>query len=250
VDNANIRARPGFEAGIPVLVRRGGSKLMPEIIFNGADGRLEGRYHHGPGSNAPLALILHPHPLHGGTMNNKVVFNLFHMFVRRRFSVLRFNFRGVGRSQASFDHGQGELRDAAAALDWMQMHNANSSSCWVAGFSFGAWIGMQLLMRRPEVHGFISVSLPANMYDFSFLAPCPSSGLMVHGEKDMLVPPDSVGKLVQKLSQQRGIKIDLKLVPEADHFFTHNLDRLDAMVEGYLDHVLAPVPEEALAQAR
>ena len=124
---------------------------MPEVIFNGADGRLEGRYHHGQGPNAPLALILHPHPLHGGTMNNKVVFDVFHMFVRRGFSVLRFNFRGVGRSQESFDHGQGELRDAAAALDWMQQHNPNSSACWVAGFSFGAWIGMQLLMRRPEV---------------------------------------------------------------------------------------------------
>ena len=162
---------------------------MPEVIFNGADGRLEGRYHHHPRPNAPLALILHPHPLHGGTMNNKVVYDLFHMFVRRGFSVLRFNFRGVGRSQESFDHGQGELRDAAAALDWMQQHNPNSRGCWVAGFSFGAWIGMQLLMRRPEIQGFLSVALPANMYDFSFLAPCPSSGLIVHGGADALVPP-------------------------------------------------------------
>ncbi len=163
---------------------------MPEVIFNGADGRLEGRYHHGPGGTAPLALILHPHPLHGGTMNNKIVYDLFYVFARRGFSVLRFNFRGVGRSQGSFDHGQGELHDAAAALDWMQSYSPNSSSCWVAGISFGAWIGMQLLMRRPEIHGFISVALPANMYDFSFLAPCPSSGLMVHGGKDSVVPDE------------------------------------------------------------
>jgi alpha/beta superfamily hydrolase len=223
---------------------------MPEVIFNGADGRLEGRYHHGRGSNAPLALILHPHPLHGGTMNNKVVYDLFHMFARRGFSVLRFNFRGVGRSQETFDHGQGELRDAAAALDWMQQYNANSSGCWVAGFSFGAWIGMQLLMRRPEVLGFISVALPANMYDFSFLAPCPSSGLIVHGEKDTLVPPDSVAKLVQKLSQQRGIKIDLELIPGADHFFTGCLEQLDAVVEGYLDQALGLGPQKAVAAAR
>ncbi len=223
---------------------------MPEIIFNGADGRLEGRYHHDPRSNAPLALILHPHPLHGGSMNNKVVFDLFHMFARRSFSVLRFNFRGVGRSQESFDHGQGELRDAAAALDWMQQHNPNSSSCWVAGFSFGAWIGMQLLMRRPEIHGFISVALPANMYDFSFLAPCPSSGLIVHGEKDNLVPQESVSKLVQKLSQQRGIKIDLRVVPDADHFFSGHLEQLDDVIESYLDQVVHPAAELAMAQAR
>jgi uncharacterized protein len=223
---------------------------MPEVIFNGADGRLEGRYHQGPSGTAPLALILHPHPLHGGTMNNKVVYDLFHVFARRGFSVLRFNFRGVGRSQESFDHGQGELRDAAAALDWMQSYSPNSSSCWVAGISFGAWIGMQLLMRRPEIRGFISVALPANMYDFSFLAPCPSSGLMVHGGKDTVVPTDSVSKLVQKLSQQRGIKIDLEVVPEADHFFTGCLDQLVAVVGGYLAKALQPMPEKAVAGAR
>ena len=223
---------------------------MPEVIFNGADGRLEGRYHHGARPNAPLALILHPHPLHGGTMNNKVVYDLFHVFARRGFSVLRFNFRGVGRSQESFDHGQGELRDAAAALDWMQMHNPNGSGCWVAGISFGAWIGMQLLMRRPEVHGFISIALPANVYDFTFLAPCPSSGLIVHGGRDALVPLESVTKLVQKLSQQRGIKIDLELIPEADHFFGGHLDQLTAAVGSYVDHALAPAPEPALARAR
>ncbi|MGH6902442.1 MAG: alpha/beta hydrolase [Geminicoccaceae bacterium] len=223
---------------------------MPEVIFNGADGRLEGRYHQGPSGTAPLALILHPHPLHGGTMNNKVVYDLFHVFARRGFSVLRFNFRGVGRSQESFDHGQGELRDAAAALDWMQSYSPNSSSCWVAGISFGAWIGMQLLMRRPEIRGFISVALPANMYDFSFLAPCPSSGLMVHGGKDTVVPTDSVSKLVQKLSQQRGIKIDLEVIPDGDHFFTGCLDQLVAVVGGYLTKALQPMPEKAVASAR
>ena len=222
---------------------------MPEVIFNGADGRLEGRYHHG-GGTAPLALILHPHPLHGGTMNNKIVYDLFHVFARRGFSVLRFNFRGVGRSQASFDHGQGELHDAAAALDWMQSYSPNSSSCWVAGISFGAWIGMQLLMRRPEIHGFISVALPANMYDFSFLAPCPSSGLMVHGGNDTVVPVEAVSKLVQKLSQQRGIKIDLEVIPDADHFFTGSLDQLVAAIDRYLDRALQPRPQAAAASAR
>jgi alpha/beta superfamily hydrolase len=132
----------------------------------------------------------------------------------------------------------------------MQQHNPNSSGCWVAGFSFGAWIGMQLLMRRPEIQGFLSVALPANMYDFSFLAPCPSSGLIVHGGADALVPPDSVAKLVQKLSQQRGIKIDLEVIPGADHFFTGSLDQLVAALDGYLDKALQPMPEKAVASAR
>ncbi len=144
---------------------------MPEVIFNGPEGRIQGRYQHSKQDNAPIALILHPHPQGGGTMNNKVVYNLFNVFTQRNFSTLRFNFRGVGRSQGVFDNGQGELADAAAALDWVQTHNPDAPGCWVIGFSFGAWIGMQLLMRRPEIKGFISVAPPANLYDFSFLAP-------------------------------------------------------------------------------
>ena len=154
---------------------------MPEVIFPGPDGRLEGRYHPQKAKDAPIAIILHPHPLYGGTMNNKVVYNLHYAFHRIGFTCLRFNFRGVGRSQGEYDHGIGELSDAAAALDYLQSLNANARGCWVAGFSFGAWIGMQLLMRRPEIAGFVSVAPPANQYDFSFLAPCPSSGLIIGG---------------------------------------------------------------------
>ena len=91
---------------------------MPEVIFNGPNGRLEGCYHQSKRPNAPLALLLHPHPQYGGTMNNEVVFNLYQNFARRGCSSLRFNFRGVGRSQGQFDNGQGELSDAASALDF------------------------------------------------------------------------------------------------------------------------------------
>lgn len=207
---------------------------MPEVIFNGPEGRLEGRYHHSKLANAPVALVLHPHSQHGGTMNNKVVYNLYHTFARRGFSVLRFNFRGVGRSQGSFDNGQGELSDAAAALDWMQAINPNAGACWVAGFSFGAWIGMQLLMRRPEIAGFVSVAPPASIYDFTFLAPCPSSGLIVHGSADEVVAESSVQKLANKLQAQKNITVEFKSIPGASHFFTHHLDPLTAAVDAYL----------------
>lgn len=222
---------------------------MPEVIFNGPDGRLEGRYIHGPERTAPLALILHPHPHHGGSMNNKVVYTLFQAFARRGFSVLRFNFRGVGRSQGMFDHGQGELRDAAGALDWMQLHNPNAGSCWIGGFSFGGWIAMQLLMRRPEVRGFICAGLPAHLYDFTFLAPCPSSGLILHGGKDQIVPLDPVEKLVAKLRQQRGITIDFDMIDGADHLFTRHLDQLEQRVETYLDRRLQPSEDAPAAAA-
>ncbi len=216
---------------------------MPEVIFNGPDGRIEGRYNHGKLPNAPLALLLHPHPQYGGTMNNKVIYNLYQAFVRRSFSTLRFNFRGVGRSQGSFDRGEGELSDAAAALDWLQTFNANATSCWIAGFSFGAWIGMQLLMRRPEIAGFISMAPPANIYDFSFLAPCPASGLIIQGNQDEIVPLESVNKLVDKLSHQRGIKIEYRIIPGANHFFHDHMDDVIAHMENYLDRRLAQAAE-------
>lgn len=227
---------------------------MPEVIFNGADGRLEGRYHHSKLPNAPVALLLHPHPQHGGTMNNKVVYTLYHAFVRKGFSTLRFNFRGVGRSQGKFDNGQGELSDAASALDWMQTYNPNASACWVAGFSFGAWIGMQLLMRRPEIDGFVSVAPPANAYDFTFLAPCPSSGLIVHGTADDVVPEASVAKLAAKLGAQKNIRVKYRQVEGANHFFGSHLDPLNDVVDQYLGDSLAeapaaPVAEPALAAA-
>jgi hypothetical protein len=208
---------------------------MPEIIFTGPAGRIEGRYHPARQKNAPIAIILHPHPQFGGTMNHQIIYQLYYQFVHRGFSALRFNFRGVGRSQGSFDHGQGELSDAAAALDWAQSINNEARSCWIAGFSFGAWIGMQLLMRRPEVEGFISIAPPANLYDFSFLAPCPSSGLIVHGDKDAVVPHKDVTGLVDKLKTQKGIVIDQKVIPGANHFFDGRIEPLMAAISAYLD---------------
>ena len=204
------------------------------MIFPGPDGRLEGRYHPQKAKDAPIALILHPNPQYGGTMNNKVVYNLHYAFHRLGFSVLRFNFRGVGRSQGEFDQGIGELSDAAAALDYLQVLNPNARQSWVAGFSFGAWIGMQLLMRRPEISGFVSVAPPANMYDFSFLAPCPSSGLIVNGDADRVAPPGDVLKLVDKLKTQRGIEITHEVIPAAGHFFDRQLEEMTGLVESYV----------------
>jgi alpha/beta superfamily hydrolase len=215
---------------------------MPEVVLPGAVGRIEGQYFPRKDDTAPIALILHPHPRAGGHMNNPVAVQLFHLFMKRGFNVLRFNFRGVGRSQGEFDSGIGELADAATALDWLQSTNPAASQCWVAGFDFGAWVGMQLLMRRPETDGFISVSPPTNMYDFSFLAPCPASGLILHGSADTVVPPLEVERVVSKLRTQKGIVIDYELVAGGGHFWTDNLSEVETRVGAYLDKRLAADP--------
>ena len=211
---------------------------MAEIIFNGPDGRLEGRYHKSTLKDAPIAVVLHPHPLHGGNMNNRVVYTLYNAFADSGFSVLRFNFRGVGRSQGSYDSGAGELSDAAYAFDWLQQVNTTSNLCWIGGYSFGALIAMQLMMRRPEIEGFVSVAPPADSEDFSFLAPCPSSGIIIHGEDDNNVPLESVKKLASKLDSQKNISIGFQSIKGTDHFFKDKIEELSSTVSTYIKGAL------------
>ena len=208
---------------------------IKEILFTGPDGRLVGKYKKGQSLNPPVALLLHPHPLYGGTMNNPIVMELYNIFDALGFSTFRFNFRGVGKSEGKFDNGLGELADAAAALDWVQRQNPNTNQCWVSGFSFGAVICMQLLMRRPEITRFVSVSPQPNLYDFNFLAPCPASGIIVHGKKDEIAPLDDVQKLAQKLQAQKNITVEYEEVSGANHFYDNEMPKLKKIIEKYIE---------------
>ncbi len=208
---------------------------MPEVIFSGPEGRIEGRYSPSDNPNAPIVLLLHPHPLHGGTMNNKVVYTMFKTFVTHGFATLRFNFRGVGKSQGQYADGEGELTDAAYALDWLQSQNDSTKNVWIAGFSFGAWVAMQLLMRRPEVERFVCVAPPVNMFDFSFLAPCPTSGIILQGEKDTVVPCHEVDEMVEKLENHRGTELRYEKFSGADHFFKNKENTLSAAIKDYIN---------------
>ncbi len=205
-----------------------------EVFIPGPAGRIEAKYFKSNKPTSPIAIVLQPHPQYGGTMNNKIVVELFQTFMENNFSVCRFNFRGVGKSDGEFDNGQGELADAAAALDWLEKENFDNSQCWVSGFSFGSLIAMQLLMRRPEINRFISVSPQPNVYDFSFLTPCPSSGLMVYGKKDELVPINYIKDLDKRLSLQKGIKVDFQQVNEANHFFSKSEEVLRKVLDKYI----------------
>ena len=150
------------------------------------------------------------------------------------FSVCRVNFRGVGKSDGEFNNGQGELADAAAALDWLERENFDNSQCWIAGFSFGSLIAMQLLMRRPEINRFIIISPQPNVYDFSFLSPCPTSGMIVSGKKDELVSVQSLNELKNRLANQKGINIKFDQINEANHFFSKSENSLKNTLNKYI----------------
>ena len=211
---------------------------MVDLLISGPEGKIEAKYNHNKNDDSPTVLILHPDPTRGGTMDTKIVFQLYKIFISNGFSTIRFNFRGVGKSDGLFDDGEGELSDAASVLDWLQQYNTNSNKCWVAGFSFGAWVAMQLLMRRPEINGFVCISPPANIRDFGFLAPCPSSGLIVHGDKDNIASYDSTKILTEKLQKQKKSNIEFRSIKGADHFYENYKEEFLSIVNSYIENKL------------
>ncbi len=207
---------------------------MPEIFIKGSAGRIEGRYHQSDDPKAPVALVLHPHPLHGGTMNNKVTYNLYKNFVNNGFSVLRINFRGVGKSQGKFDNGHGELQDVTGVLNWLHDQNMDSNDFWLAGFSFGAWIGLQLVMRRPEIENYILAAPPATKYDFNFIVPCGSNGLIIQGEEDSITHENDSFHLYEKLDSREDAEIVYKTIEGADHFFKDRLSEFNETIDNHI----------------
>jgi len=208
---------------------------ISEIFIPGPCGRLHAKYIKNDKPGAPIALVLQPHPQYGGTMNNRIVYETYNCFYKMGFSVIKINFRGVEKSDGVFDNGQGELSDAAAALDWIEKENPGYNQCWVSGFSFGSLICMQLIMRRPEVNKFIAISPQPNVYDFTFLAPCPISGLITYGKKDELVPEESLLNLKKRLSMQKNIDVKFNLISEANHFYKSKEKELASIIEQYIE---------------
>ena len=205
-----------------------------EIFIPGPSGRIQGKYFKSEKKESAIALVLQPHPQYGGTMNNRIVYDTYHTFLQNNFSVCRINFRGVGRSDGTFDNGQGELSDAAAALDWLEKENPNYNQCWISGFSFGALICMQLLMRRPEINRFVAISPQPNVYDFTFLAPCPTSGLIMYGNNDELVTKEYILALKKRLEHQKGIKVSFAEIQNANHFYKNKEKELKKSLNNYI----------------
>lgn len=211
---------------------------MPEVIINGPDGRIEGRYHQNHDPKSPVALVLHPHPLHGGTMNNKIVYRTYKKFVECGFTTLRINFRGVGKSEGRFDNGEGELLDATTALNWLHDQNMEATEFWIAGFSFGSWIALQAVMRRPELENYVLIAPPVTNNDFGFIVPCASTGLIIQGEKDEITKESDSAKLAERLAARNEAEITYKMVEDADHFFQNSLEELEQIIEDHIQQRL------------
>ena len=217
---------------------------MTEILINGSQGKLQGFYKHSENSSN-IGLVLHPRNCLENSMDNNIVSSLFESFSSNNFSTLKINFRGINKSEGEIEEdGLGELSDAATALDWLQKQNQDTHNCWIAGIDFGAWIGSQLLMRRPEVIGFINVATPIKDFDFSFLSPCPASGLIIHPSKQIDIEEKNVSALVKKLATQKKIKINYKKI-NSDINFKNKEKEIKNYSEKFLSEVINDLEKSA-----
>lgn len=227
---------------------------MVEVFLNNATKKIEGRYHQSKDTNAPVVLILHHHPQYGGSMDSKIINNIYASFVDNNFSALTINFRGVGKSTGTFDKGIGELTDAAVAIDWLQEHNSNNVPIWIVGFSFGAWVAMQLTMRRPEIVSFVALSLPATKYDFSFLSPCPIPGLIIQSSNDTISEESDVTELTQRLiNSVKSDHMEYHIVDDTNHFLRGKEEEVAQIIDNYIKLRLnsaATSPQKAKKEVR
>ena len=193
---------------------------MPELILPGSAGRIEARYSPRKEDTAPIALILAPHPRAGGHMNHPVAVQLFHLFMKRGFNVLRFNFRGVGGSAGSYDEGRGEEADALAVIAYGRTRWPQAA-LWLGGFSFGAAVTV-LAAASAQPARLVLVAPGITKIDVSQAAPPTCPWLIVQGDADEVVPADVVLGWAAQLTPAPQIA----LLPGAGHFFHGRINEL------------------------
>jgi uncharacterized protein len=179
-----------------------------------------------------VALVLHPHPQHGGTMHNKVVFRAASALNDAGLVSLRINFRGVGQSTGTHDEGIGEREDVLAALDYLS-HEYPDQEITLAGFSFGSRVGLDVGMSDNRVVRLIGLGVPVSMYDVSFLENCRKPILFVHGDHDEFGSVEDLRRLVSRLPAEA--QAQLVVIEDADHFFEGHLDEMKRAITEWLE---------------
>lgn len=204
-----------------------------KLFLDGPVGRLEAILWTPPsGSSSPLAsVVCHPHPLFGGTMHNKVIYQVAKSLSSLGIPVLRFNFRSAGLSTGAHDRGRGEQGDIRAALDFISKE-FSSVPILLAGFSFGSWVGLRVGCEDKGVTDLIGLGIPVNNSDFSFLSKCVKPKLFVQGSNDEHGAPDKAKALVKSLPGEKCFVT----VEGADHFFAGKLNELNRVISDWLMH--------------
>jgi alpha/beta superfamily hydrolase len=214
------------------------NSTIRSLFLDGPAGRLEALLNAGAENATHAAVVCHPHPLFGGTLHNKVVFHTMKALNSFGFPVLRFNFRGTGLSQGEHDHGNGEVDDVRAALDWLdaEFHRP----LVFAGFSFGSAVGLRAACSDARVMAVIGVGVPAipvaadteapRVYNLDFLRECAKPKLFVSGARDQFAPRAKLEELVAAAAEPKKLVV----IEGADHFFEGRLRELREEIEKWV----------------
>ena len=216
------------------------NSAIKSFFLDGPAGRLEALLNTGSESPTHAALVCHPHTVYGGTMHNKVVFHTMKALNSFGFPVLRFNFRGAGLSEGQHDHGEGEVDDVRAALEWLE--GEFRQPVIFAGFSFGAAVGLRAACPDARVHALIGLGIPVapidgRAYDYDFLSGCRKPKLFVSGSRDQFGPRGQLERLVASLPEPKK----LVLIEAGDHFFEGRLREMREAVEGWVRELVNSV---------
>ncbi len=202
------------------------SRLVP-LDLKGPAGNLEGLLQERDDAVPALAaLVCHPHPLYGGTLHNKVTHRVASTLFARGAAVLRFNFRGVGKSEGVHDRGRGELHDSLALLNWLRLRHP-AAEVWVAGFSFGSWVASRVAAAEPVVRQLLLVAPPVHTQTFEEMRTCPVRKLVIQGTADAVCKPENLARVYPTWAEPKH----LEEVEGASHFFDRRLAELGAAIE-------------------
>lgn len=206
-------------------------KPLRHIDLYSDAGRLEALYRDVENPSG-MAVVCHPLPTHGGTLHNKVVFRAARGLESADVATLRFNFRGAGSSQGTFDAGEGEQRDFDAALTWT-LRKHSGVPVLAGGFSFGSWVSTRASWDDPRILALFLIGTPVNKYDFGYLEQCEKPILFVHGTRDEHGDVNKLEKLVSRCSNAESVIVD-----GADHFFAGQLDMVEQAMQEFARRVL------------
>lgn len=207
------------------------------LFLDGPSGRLEALVNEGDDDARYAAVVCHPHPLFGGTMHNKVVFQAMKAINAHGLPVLRFNFRGAGKSAGEHDHGRGEQEDVRAALDWLEReYRVPIVFC---GFSFGAATGLRVGCGDARVMALISLGTPVSVderhYRYEFLQDCAKPKLFVSSDHDQYAPRAELESVLEAVPEPRQVVF----IPSRDHFFDGGLPQMRETVERWVGEAIS-----------
>jgi len=196
------------------------------VTFKSGKATIEGLVYEGASANG--VVVTHPHPLYGGSMSNNVVEAMVQIYGDNGYSTLRFNFRGVGRSEGSYGDGIGEREDVIAAVAYLT--RLGKTSIDLAGYSFGSWVNAQCKDRLNEIHGMVMVSPPVNFMDFSFFRDCPQLRLVIAGSEDDIAPPAMIREMLPLWNPHA----ELRVIQGADHFYWGRTEEIGTAIQGLI----------------